>query len=314
MSDVMMMDGFGEFEGLLRGVLRERVEVGAPGGLEQRLLARLAQEEAATAFVSRPFAFAERVQTPRSAASTWIAVGAHAVVLLLAVALAAERELTHQPVTKDVAVVELATPPRALPRMDAAGGGGGQHDAAPVTQGHLPKFVKDQLLPPMAPPLVAPRLAVEPGVVVQTDLKMADNAMPNVGLPTSSLKGFSMGNGSGTGMGSGDGAGIGPGSDGNVGGGVMHAGGGVLPPAVLSQVDAEFSEEARRAKFSGDVEIYLVVDEQGNPTHVRVARGVGMGLDEKAVEAVRQWKFKPGTQHGKPVKVDVYVNVGFHIY
>ena len=94
----------------------------------------------------------------------------------------------------------------------------------------------------------------------------------------------------------------------------MHAGGGVLPPAVLSQVDAEFSEEARRAKFSGDVEIYLVVDEQGNPTHVRVARGVGMGLDEKAVEAVRQWKFKPGTQHGKPVKVDVYVNVGFHIY
>jgi periplasmic protein TonB len=315
MSEAMVMDGFGEFEGLLRDVLRERVEVAAPGGIKQRLLARLAQEEAAKKSVLvRPFAFAERVQTPRSAASTWLAVGAHAVVLLLAVALAAEREVMHPPVIRDVAVLELAKPPRVVPRMDAAGGGGGQHDVTPVSQGHLPKFVKVQILPPMAPPTIAPKLAVEPGVVVQTDLKMADNAMPNIGSPASSLKGFSMGTGNGSGMGNGNGAGIGPGSGGNVGEGVMHPGGGVMPPSMLSQVDAEYSEEARKAKFSGNVEVYVVVDEQGNPTHVRVVRGVGMGLDEKAVEAVRQWKFKPGMQHGKPVKVDVYVDVMFHIY
>jgi len=309
----LMTDGFGEFEGLLQGALRERVEVVAPGGLEQRLQARLAQEEPVVV-APRPFAFAESVRTQRSAASTWIAVGVHAAVLLILVAVASERVVTHERARKVVAAMHLAPPPRIMPRADAIGGGGGQPDHAPVTEGHLPKLSRVQLLPPKAPPTIAPKLAVEPSVVVQPDLKMADNTMPNMGSPTSVLKGFSMGNGHGTGLGSGNGAGIGPGSGGNTGGGVMHVGGGVLPPALLSSVDPEFSEEARKAKFSGNVEVYLIVDEQGKPTHVRVARGVGMGLDEKAVEAVRQYKFKPATQGGKPVKVDMYVDVVFNIY
>jgi len=87
-----------------------------------------------------------------------------------------------------------------------------------------------------------------------------------------------------------------------------------MAPRLIVQVDPEFSEEARKAKFSGNVEVYLVVDEQGLPTHVRVARGVGMGLDEKAVEAVRQYRFKPAMLHGKPVKVDMYVDVSFQIF
>ena len=143
---------------------------------------------------------------------------------------------------------------------------------------------------------------------------MADNKMPDMGSPTSNLKGFSMGNGSGGGLGSGNGNGIGPGSGGNTGGGVYHVGGGVAAPKLIYQVDPEFSEEARKAKFSGNVEVYLIVDEQGNPTHIRIARGVGMGLDEKAIEAVRQYKFKPATQNGKPVKVDIYVDVNFQIF
>jgi protein TonB len=150
--------------------------------------------------------------------------------------------------------------------------------------------------------------------VVQKDLKMADNKMPDLGMPNSKLTGASMGNGNGTGLGSGSGNGIGPGSGGNMGGGPMHIGGSVRPPELTYKVDPEFSEEARKAKFSGNVQVYLWIDEQGNPSHVKVIRGVGMGLDEKAVEAVRQYKFKPAMQNGKPVKVDLYIDVNFQIF
>ncbi|MDQ2924154.1 MAG: energy transducer TonB, partial [Acidobacteriota bacterium] len=163
-------------------------------------------------------------------------------------------------------------------------------------------------------PLIQPKLAVEPTVIVQPNLKMADNKMPDLGVPNSNLHGFSMGNGNGSGIGSGNGSGIGPGSGGNTGGGVMHIGGSVSQPTVLYQVDPEFSEEARKAKFSGNVQVYLIVDENGNPSHVKVVRGVGMGLDEKAIEAVRQYKFKPAMQNGKPVKVDLYIDVNFQIF
>ncbi len=313
MSDVLMMDGFGSFEGLLAGLLRERAEVEAPRGLEQRLLARLAQEEAQTAAVVSPFAFAESVKTPRNAGSMWGAVVAHVIVLAVVLALASERTAPYKRVLVPVATVELTPPPQLAPQPKLAGGGGGQPDHAPVTARHLPKFSTEQLLPPKAPPAIDPKLAVEPTVIAQ-DLKMADNKMPDLGSPSSTLKGFSMGNGTGGGIGSGNGNGIGPGSGGNGGDGVMEVGGGVSAPKVIYQVDPEFSEEARKAKFSGDVYVSVIVDEQGRPTHVHVERGVGMGLDEKAVEAVKQYKFKPAMLKGKPVKVAVDVNVVFNIY
>jgi len=99
-----------------------------------------------------------------------------------------------------------------------------------------------------------------------------------------------------------------------MGGGTYHIGGGVRAPIVLKEVDPEFSEEARKQKFSGNVLVGLIVDEQGNPVHVRVMRGVGLGLDEKAVEAVRQYKFKPAMKDGKPVKVELSIDVRFEIY
>jgi len=312
MSDVMVMDGFGEFDALLKSVLRERVAADAPRGIEQRLLARLAQEQVAE--VPRPFAFAERIAARRSPTSTWIAVGAHAVVLLVVFLLAARHLQLTAPAKTSAVETMMAPPPRVMPKADAIGGGGGQHDLTAATQGHLPKLAAEQMLPPKAPPMIAPKLAAEPSVVVQPDLRMAESTMPTIGVSSSSLKGFSLGNGSGTGIGEGDGAGIGPGSGGNTGGGVMHVGGSVRAPVLITSIDPEFSEEARKAKFSGNVEVYLWVDERGNPSHVRVVRGVGMGLDEKAIEAVRQYKFKPAMQNGKAVKVDMYIDVDFHIF
>ncbi len=266
---------------------------------------------------STPIDVIDPMKTKRSPASTATAVGIHVLVfLIIGYFLAHEvRKVTAPPA---VVVSTLTAPPPPapppLPKLDRMGGGGGQHDLAPVTQGHLPKFATTQIVPPKAPPPIQPKLAIEPTVVMQKDLKLADNNMPNLGLPTSSLKGVSLGNGSGTGIGSGNGAGIGPGSGGNMGGGVMHVGGTVRAPIVIYSVDPEFSEEARKAKFSGNVEVYLWVDENGNPSHIRVARGVGMGLDEKAKEAVAQYKFKPAMQNGKPVKVDLYIDVNFQIF
>jgi protein TonB len=85
-------------------------------------------------------------------------------------------------------------------------------------------------------------------------------------------------------------------------------------PEVLYSVEPEFSEEARKAKASGDVLVYLWVDEHGMPTHARVMRGMGMGLDERALDAVKQYRFKPAMENGKPVMVEMYVHVNFQIF
>ena len=123
-----------------------------------------------------------------------------------------------------------------------------------------------------------------------------------------------MGNGSGSGMGGGTGAGLGPGSGGNYGGGLRHVGGGVSAPVLVFKVDPEFSEEARKAKFMGTVTVNLIVGTDGRPLNVHVIRGVGMGLDQKALEAVRQYRFTPAMENGHPVPVQVNVEVQFSIF
>jgi protein TonB len=143
---------------------------------------------------------------------------------------------------------------------------------------------------------------------------MANTNMPNLGMPNSPLIGNSLGNGSGTGLGSGYGSGLGAGMGGNYGGGLRKIGGGVSAPVVIYQVEPEFSEEARKAKFMGVVLVNLIVDSQGRPQNVHVLRGVGMGLDDKAVAAVKLYRFKPAMEGGKPVPVELNVQVDFQIF
>jgi protein TonB len=91
-------------------------------------------------------------------------------------------------------------------------------------------------------------------------------------------------------------------------------GNGVSAPLLMFAPEPEMSDEAKREKISGNVLVNLLVDENGNPTHVRVRRGTGYGLDEKAVEAVKQYKFKPAMEDGKPVTVSLNVEVNFQIF
>ncbi len=301
-GDIVHLSGEIKEEGVFASLISSFRDVFFPPKLPQLVLQ------------SKPIAVPDRMATKRSPTSTAIAVGAHVLVTLLVILFIARQVHVTAPTKVDIATLIAPPPPPIAPKMEQIGGGGGQHDLAPVTQGRLPKLAQEQIVPPKAPPTIAPKLAIDPTVVVQKDLKMATNDMPNLGMPNSNLKGVSLGNGTGTGLGSGNGSGIGPGSGGNTGGGVFHIGGGVSKPVVLYSVEPEFSEEARKAKFSGNVEVYLWVDENGSPSHIRVVRGVGMGLDEKAIEAVRQYKFKPAMKDGKPVKVDLYIDVNFQIF
>jgi protein TonB len=264
--------------------------------------------------VFAPAAFQERMNQRRSTATTMWALVAHAAAIALIFWVGVMHVKVIAP-GKTEALSQLTPPPEMAPAKSTIGGGGGQRGATPVTRGQLPKFADQQITPPKAPPMEQPKIRMpDASIEVQKDLKMANTAMPNFGMPNSPLVGNSMGNGHGSGVGAGDGSGIGLGLGGDYGGGVKQVGGGVSAPVLLHSVEPEFSEEARKAKASGNVLVSLIVDPQGRPQSVRVLRGVGMGLDEKAIEAVKQYKFKPATEGGKPVAVQMNVEVEFQIF
>jgi len=261
---------------------------------------------------SKPVAVVDRMKIKRDPTSTAVAVVLHGLIILLIAFLIAKKVQFAAP-AKVEQITALTAPPPAPPKAQVMGGGGGQRGPTPVTKGTPPKFADQQIVPPKAPPLVEPKIKIDPTIEVQKDIKMA-SSIPQIGVANSPIVGMSMGNGSGTGLGSGNGSGLGPGSGGNTGGGPRRIGGGVSQPVLIFSVEPEFSEEARKAKVAGNVLVNLWVDTNGNPSHVRVIRGVGMGLDEKAMEAVRQYRFKPAMENGKPVLVELNVEVNFQIF
>lgn len=208
--------------------------------------------------------------------------------------------------------------------MAGGGGGGGSHSIIEASKGKLPKIEKMPVVPPEVKTFDKPKIAMPAAIDVQKNIQLPDNpTMPNIGmksgvnvvLSNGTGGGGGMGSGNGGGLGSGSGAGYGPGSGGNVGGGYYHVGGGISAPVPLNSVEAEFSDEARRAKYQGVCLIQMIVDAHGNPQNPRVIRPLGMGLDEKALEAVRKYRFKPAMKDGKtPVPVMITVEVNFRLY
>jgi periplasmic protein TonB len=221
--------------------------------------------------------------------------------------------------------------PDDIPAMQPAktqsggGGGGGDRDKFQAPKGKLPKFAMQQITPPaMVVRNDNPKLTAEPTVVVPPQVHMAMNNMPNFGDPMSHLpsgppsngtgSGGGIGSGSGGGVGVGEGPGVGAGRGGGTGGGVFRVGGGVSAPRPVFTPDPEYSEEARKAKYQGTCVLWLIVGPDGKPRDIKVARTLGLGLDEKAIEAVKQWKFEPAMKDGKPVAVQINVEVSFRLY
>jgi TonB family protein len=276
---------------------------------------------------SQPVAVLDPFRVKRGPLSTWLSVGTHVFIIALIVALIIEMRM-HPKVTPpkpQMAAVDI-TPFRPIAPAGPAmggGGGGGAHELVQAPKGRLPKFSETPVTPPMLAVNEHPKLAVEPTIKMPPNVALPNNALPNLGDPRTNIvgpaangtgSGAGLGSGDGGGIGSGSGAGYGPGEGGGYGGGLYHVGGGVSPPVLIYSVDAEFSDEARRAKYQGVSVVSLIVDAHGMPQRIRVVRKLGMGLDEKAVEAVRQYKFKPSTYQGKPVPVEITIEVNFHIY
>lgn len=97
------------------------------------------------------------------------------------------------------------------------------------------------------------------------------------------------------------------------GGGPFKISSGVSAPSLLRKVEPEYSEDARLAHHQGTVVLFVIVDENGHPRDIKVIRNLGLGLDEKAIEAVQQWRFRPGQKDGAPVPVQATIEVNFRL-
>jgi TonB family protein len=277
---------------------------------------------------SKPVAVTDPMAVKRDPLSSALAITAHVLVIGLILFFFYSqwrtRAIQRKMNTAQVDVKPFIPMTMKMNQSMGGGGGGGEHSLIEPTKGHLPKMAKTQIVPPQIIRNDHPKLAVDPTIVMPQQIKLPDAPnMPNVGLPQSSQvalasqgsgSGSGFGSGKGGGIGSGNGGGVGPGEGGGYGGGLMHPGGGVSAPQLIFSVDPEFSDEARRAKYQGICLVSLIVDAQGNPQHIHVVRPLGMGLDEKAVEAVKQYKFKPAYYQGHPVAVPLSVEVNFRIY
>jgi TonB family protein len=229
----------------------------------------------------------------------------------------------HEQIRQRVVGLVTDVRPYVLPasaKQSGGGGGGGDRDKLAASKGSLPKQAREQITPPAV--IVRnenPKLVVDPTVVapqIQISQGALGDPLSNIlGPPSSGTgSGGGIGSGSGGGVGSGRGPGVGPGYGGGIGGGIYRVGGGVSAPRAVFAPDPEYSEEARKAKYQGTVVLWMIVGPDGRAREIKVARSVGMGLDEKAIEAVSTWKFEPARKDGQPVAVQINVEVSFRLY
>ena len=169
-----------------------------------------------------------------------------------------------------------------------------------------PEFLKAESLPIVVAPLIAVPADARSRTGVLEQSAAAEDSRGSGG-------GGGTGAGAGTGIGDGQGSGVGPGSGGGTGGGVYRPGSGIEPPKLLREVKPDYTEEGRVRRLTGEVVLEIVVRRDGSVGDLKVIKGLGGGLDERAVQAVRQWRFSPARRQGTPVDVTVEVAVEFRL-
>jgi TonB family protein len=275
---------------------------------------------------SRPILTVDPLAVKRDKKASAISSVIHVVgiTLILSLAMKVHSTMVLQPTTivTPVDFKLTAPPPMTLPvaKVSGGGGGGGAHEVVQASKGRMPEVTKTQVAAPQIIRIDRPKLAAEPSEAV----KMPTNeALPKFGMTDSPQvalasqgkgSGSGFGQGLGGGLGAGRGIGAGPGSGGGYGGGLMSVGGGVSAPQVVHSVEPEFTDDARRANYQGNVSVQLIVDAEGNPQNVRLVSHLGMGLDQKAIEAVRQYRFHPAMYQGHSVAVQILIDVDFHLH
>ena len=194
----------------------------------------------------------------------------------------------------------LHLPPKA--EKSGGGGGGGRRDPRPASLGRLPRASDRQLTPPV-PEIknLHPVLPVEPTIVASDLSQLPVVNLPNYGDPfgvpgppsSGPGTGGGIGTGVGGGVGPGRGPGVGPGEGGGIGGGVYRVGGGVSAPVVIFRVEPLYSEEARRARYQGVVVLWAIVRKDGSLEILKLVRGLGLGLDESAINCLEAVEISP---------------------
>ncbi len=221
---------------------------------------------------------------------------------------------TNDKVQKAIKSVVLVAPPPPAKTVvkEIKNAGGGQRSPLPAVKAALPRPAPKVFTPPLVT-IEHPALTMDASLIAAPDAWAAPTGA--IGNPLGSIGGGG-GFGSGGGIGNGRGTGIGNGTGSGVGGngnGIYSVGNGTTPPTVLTKVDPEYSEEARKAKYSGSVMLSIVVNTDGKAEDIKVVKSLGMGLDEKAIEAVQKWRFTPGKNKGQPVKVRAQIEVNFRL-
>jgi len=210
-----------------------------------------------------------------------------------------------------------------IPNAGHGGGGGGDRSPIPASKGRLPRLAPRQFTPPS--PVIRnpePRLPMEPTMIVAQNLSLPKIDLAVLGDPNGFKgpassgpgSGSGIGTGVGTGIGPGKGPGLGPGEGGDVSGlGLSGASGETTAPVLIYRVEPEFSDEARKAKVQGVVMLSGEVDTNGRLRNIRITQGLGLGLNEKAIEAVRQWRFRPGYRDGHTVVTAATIEINFRL-
>ena len=224
-------------------------------------------------------------------------------------------------VQPDIASARLK--PVHLANEKAGGSGGGDRSPLPASKGRLPKAALRKFVPPQAVQAnLTAALTMEPSILAPPDVRLPQVNLSNYGDPFGKIGPLSNGPGSDGGIGSGDhgdvgnhrGKGYGDDDGDGIEGRIFRAGvGGVTAPSVIYKKEPEYSEEARKAKYQGTVTLYVEILPDGKAHNIRVLRSLGLGLDDNAIAAVSQWKFKAGTRDGKPVIVAASIEVNFRL-
>jgi TonB family protein len=214
-----------------------------------------------------------------------------------------------QQVVKHVVLIAPPPPPKHVVEVKVQpAAGGAPRAAASELKAVAPKPAPKTFTPPLVT-VEHPALTMDASLVAAPDAWAAPSGA--IGNPLGAIGGGSgLGSGSG-GNGKGSGTGTGNGSAPGSGGQVFTPGNGVTNPTLVTSVPPEYSDEARKDRVTGYVMLNIVVNASGRATDIRIVKGLGAGLDEKAVEAVQKWVFRPGLAKGIPVAVRAEVKVAF---
>lgn len=274
--------------------------------------------------VDRPAEVHFSFEQPQSRIGITASVISHLVMVVIAVLI-----MRYSPEVQAVDITPVALPNDIvwIPEEGPGGGGGGGGNERPEPPKKVELPGKEKITVPVVkkpeprpdPPKEEPP-PPEPLTIPARSMAAAEQMLPGAvasEAPVTPSQGAGTGGGggtgTGTGSGSGQGSGLGPGYGGGAGGGAYRPGSGVSLPEVIREVKPQYTADAMRAKVQGTVWLECIVMPDGSVGNVKITKSLDpvFGLDQEAVKAARQWRFKPGMRQGQPVPVIITIELTF---